>query len=182
MRWQRHLSKLSRHGSIENLVPRAWAKLLLTLRFRGFCIFRWHILQFGCNFKWVKNKWPKIPFKIDTGSVWSDLAKFRHFGRIFKVFGQCLEALLNICQNVKPIFANFYAFGQILIVANGQILKNDSSHLVTLVGDILFVACLFVHSFVVSVVIDLAIFERFCRQIFLQNVAQIVLKYLGYFL
>ena len=104
------------------------------------------------------------------------------FGRILKVFGQCVLGLLNICQNCGPIFANFYAFGQILIVANGQILKNDSSHLVTLVGDILFVACLFVHSFVVSVVIDLAIFERFCRQIFLQNVAQIVLKYLGYFL
>ena len=52
-----------------------------------------------------------------AGSVWPDLVKFRNFGQI-------LEGQLNICQIFEPIWAQFYVIEQILIVANGQILKN----------------------------------------------------------
>ena len=34
---------------------------------------------------------------------------------------------------VNPLWGNLYAFGQIFIVVNGQILKKQSGHLVTLV-------------------------------------------------
>ena len=44
----------------------------------------------------------------NQNSVWPDLAKFRHFGKSIQVFGQ-------ICDII----------GLIIIVANGQILKNN---------------------------------------------------------
>ena len=45
----------------------------------------------------------------------------------------CIEELLRIWLNFKPIFVNFYVFGQIFIVVNGQILiKISTSHLVTM--------------------------------------------------
>ena len=59
--------------------------------------------------------------------VWPDLAKFHHFGNNFKVFGQLLKGLLTIWQNIWRLNLHcqiFYAFGQIYILINGQILKN----------------------------------------------------------
>ena len=39
---------------------------------------------------------------FDRRAVWPDLAKFRHFGKILKVFGQLLKALFTIWQNFVP--------------------------------------------------------------------------------
>ena len=64
--------------------------------------------------------------------VWPDLAKFRHLDK--KSLGQILECQLNIYKIVEPIWEHFNVIGQILIDANGQILKKYSSHLVTLVA------------------------------------------------
>ena len=64
--------------------------------------------------------------------VWPDIAKFRHFGKILKVFGhfcgmsyyfnQILKLLWNISNGIRQIF----------IVVNGPTLKKQFSHLVTL--------------------------------------------------
>ena len=42
-------------------------------------------------------------------TVWTDLAKFRHFGNISKVFGMCLRVYLHWAKNVKHIWLNFSA-------------------------------------------------------------------------
>ena len=63
---------------------------------------------------------------------WPDLAKFRHFGKILKVFGNFSRVNLvfgNICDLFWQIL---YAVEQILIDGNDQILKKYSRHLVTL--------------------------------------------------
>ena len=39
-------------------------------------------------------------------AVWPDLAKFRHFSKILKVFGQLLKASFTIWQNFEPTLAN----------------------------------------------------------------------------
>ena len=40
----------------------------------------------------------------------TDLAKFRHFGKILRVFGQLLKALFSIWQNLEPTLANILCF------------------------------------------------------------------------
>ena len=52
-----------------------------------------------------------------------DLAKFHHFRKIFNVFSN-FNGFVIIWQNIEPTLANFYAIGQMFIVANGQILNN----------------------------------------------------------
>ena len=56
------------------------------------------------------------------------LAKFRHFGNK-NSNGQLVHYRR---QNFDPTLANFYAIGQMYIIVNNQILKEKSSHLVTL--------------------------------------------------
>ena len=56
------------------------------------------------------------------------LAKFRHFGNK-NSNGQLAHYRR---QNFDPTLANFYAIGQMYIIVNNQILKEKSSHLVTL--------------------------------------------------
>ena len=76
--------------------------------------------------KWVKQEGS---FKL---SEWRGLAKFRHFGKILKVFGNFSRVNLvfgNICDLFWQIL---YAVEQILIDGNDQILKKYSRHLVTL--------------------------------------------------
>ena len=72
------------------------------------------------------------------GSRCSNVGSVTIFGEIsplwqnFTSLWLILEGLLNICQHFEPIWAHFDEIGQILIVANGQIWKTQSSHLVTL--------------------------------------------------
>ena len=62
----------------------------------------------------------------EISSLWQ-IYKLKIFGNLFKVnlvLGKVLNSLWHI----------LYAFGQIFIAVNGQILKTQSFHLVTLVG------------------------------------------------
>ena len=45
-------------------------------------------------------------------TVWPDLVKFRHFGKILKVFGQFLKGLINICQNFESTWHIFMLSGK----------------------------------------------------------------------
>ena len=65
-------------------------------------------------------------------SVWPDLAKFHHFGQYFKMFGNWFKDYLVLGKAFNSLWYNGYAFGQIFIAENGQILKTQSGHLVTL--------------------------------------------------
>ena len=59
-------------------------------------------------------------------AAWTDLAKLHHFGkfmRVYFVFGKILNLL----------WQNYHAIEQFFIVVSGQILKELSSHLVTLI-------------------------------------------------
>ena len=56
-------------------------------------------------------------------SVWPDWAKFRHFGKILKVFGKLSVCLImfNIAfGKICTYFGTFYATWQIVIAVNGQ--------------------------------------------------------------
>ena len=57
--------------------------------------------------------------------MWPDLEKFRHLGKILKRVWPFLEWLFSIWQNWEHTLAIFYALGQIFVVLNGQMLKNN---------------------------------------------------------
>ena len=38
-------------------------------------------------------------------AVWPDLAKFRHFSKMLRVFGQLLKALFTFWQKIEPTLA-----------------------------------------------------------------------------
>ena len=59
------------------------------------------------NKKWSQSEAIFVAWKNGKGGwypecrlqpMWPDLAKFRHFGKISKVFGQFLDGLFSICQ------------------------------------------------------------------------------------
>ena len=87
-------------------------------------------------------RWPKrIPSRCsanpaNTARRWvattvrPDLAKFHHFGKYSKIFFNIFKVYLVLGK----VWHNLYAFGKIFIAVNGQILKTQSGHLVTLVG------------------------------------------------
>ena len=64
--------------------------------------------------------------------MWPDLAKFRHFGKSFPVFGKFLTVYFLFGKILSWLWQICDVIGLILIVANGQILKNNltiwSSH------------------------------------------------------
>ena len=64
----------------------------------------------------------------------SIVAKFgrRHFGKYLKIFGNIFNVHLVLGKVFISLWHNLYAFGQIFIAVNGQILKTQSGHLVTL--------------------------------------------------
>ena len=68
-------------------------------------------------------KQKKYESRIGRVTVWPDLTKICHFGEILFIFGNILRAMrefgniLNLCWQI------IYAFGQMLIVVNGQILN-----------------------------------------------------------
>ena len=66
-----------------------------------------------------------------------DLAKFIHFGKNLEIFGSILKVYLLFGKVVNPLWDNMYSLGQIFIVVNGQILKNNLaiwSHCLVLIG------------------------------------------------
>ena len=56
-------------------------------------------------------------------TAWTHFTKFRQFCKIIKVCWQFWYSLYKYLANFFSYFGNFYAFGQIKIAGNGQILK-----------------------------------------------------------
>ena len=67
-----------------------------------------------------------------TATVWPDLAKFCHFGKILKIFGNFMRVLLVFCNLLNLFWKIQCALRPIYIVVNGQILSKHFRHLVTL--------------------------------------------------
>ena len=65
-------------------------------------------------------------------SVWPDSAKFHHFGKYLKIFGNIFKVYLVWVKVFTSLGHNLYAFGQFFIAENGLILKTKFGHLVTL--------------------------------------------------
>ena len=55
--------------------------------------------------------------------VWPDLAKFRHFGKNVKVFGNFSKVYLVFSKLLKLLCQSLNGIGQIFIVVSGQIFK-----------------------------------------------------------
>ena len=64
--------------------------------------------------------------------MWPDLAKFHHFAKYLKIFVNIFKVYFVLGIGFNSLWHNLYAFGQIFIYVNGQILKTQSDHLVTL--------------------------------------------------
>ena len=65
-------------------------------------------------------------------SVRPDLAKFHLFGKHLKIFGKLFKVYFVLGKVFNSFWHNLYALGQIFFAVNGQILKAQSVHLVTL--------------------------------------------------
>ena len=113
---------------------------------------RSQILNCTLTNRTVSRTWPDAAFKYSklflwisstraipiaplgwSKSVWPDLAKFHHFGKYLKIFGNIFKVYLVLGKVFNSLCHNLYAFGQILIAVNGKILKTQSGHLVKLV-------------------------------------------------
>ena len=57
--------------------------------------------------------------------MWSNLAKFRHFGKSLQVFGKFLMVYFLLGKRLSILWQICYIIGLIFIVASGQILKNN---------------------------------------------------------
>ena len=61
----------------------------------------------------------------DCWPAWPDLAKFRHFDKTLQVFGKYLTLHFLFGKLLGQLRQIYYIIGQIFVVANGQILKNN---------------------------------------------------------
>ena len=66
-----------------------------------------------------------FPVDYRLGAVWPDLAKFRHFGKTLQVFGNFWQFISHLHKMLCQLRQIYDIIGQIFIVANGQILKNN---------------------------------------------------------
>ena len=71
-------------------------------------------------------------------SVWPDLAKYHHFGKYLKTFGNIFKVDLVLEKVFNSLWHNLFAIGQVFNAENGQILKAQFGHLVTLIGILFF--------------------------------------------
>ena len=60
------------------------------------------------------------------------MAKFHHVGKYLEIFGNIFKVYLVLGKVLNSLVHNLYAIGQIFIAENGQILKTQFGHLVTL--------------------------------------------------
>ena len=58
-------------------------------------------------------------------SVWPNLANFRHFGKILRVFGKFIDGIFPIWQMLSLLWQIGYIIGLIFIVAYGKIVYNN---------------------------------------------------------
>ena len=66
------------------------------------------------------------------GSQCDQIWQFPHFGQYLKMFINIFKAYLVLGKVFSSLWYNLYAFGQIFIAENCQILKTHSGLLVTL--------------------------------------------------
>ena len=66
--------------------------------------------------------------------MWPDRAKFHHFGKYLKFFGDIFKVYLVLGNVSNLLSQNLFAVGQIFITEKGQVLKTQFGHLVTLVA------------------------------------------------
>ena len=57
--------------------------------------------------------------KSELESVWPDVAKFHHFGKILKLLGNLLRVQLVLGEILNPLWQIFHSIWQIFIVLNG---------------------------------------------------------------
>ena len=67
-----------------------------------------------------------------SSALWPHLAKFRHFCKNYKVFGNIWKSNLVFGEILNLFWQSSYAIGHILIVANDQNITKHFCHLVTL--------------------------------------------------
>ena len=72
---------------------------------------------------------PSCSRRTYSASVWPDLAKFCNFGKSLQVFGKFLIVYFLFVKMLSLLWQTCYIIGLIFIVANGQILKNNLTHL-----------------------------------------------------
>ena len=65
-------------------------------------------------------------------AVWPGLAKFRKFSKNLEIFGTISKVYLIFGKVVNSLWDFLYDFGQNFNIVNGQMLKIQSGHLVTL--------------------------------------------------
>ena len=70
--------------------------------------------------------WEKARTRLSyLPSVFTDLAKFRHFGKTLQVFGKFWTVYFLLCKMLSLLLNFWYIIGLTFVVANGQILKNN---------------------------------------------------------
>ena len=92
------------------------------------------------SFTWIRivascknSSFPYVTYQVSTyiilPTVWPDFAKFR---KNLEIFGIISKVYLIFVKVVNPLWDFLFAFGQNFTIINGQILKKQSGHLVTL--------------------------------------------------
>ena len=79
-------------------------------------------------FNKITQTWIQMTVHIleqNFSAVWPDLAKFRHFGKTLQVFGNFWQFISHLHKMLCQLRQIYDIIGQIFIVANGQILKNN---------------------------------------------------------
>ena len=107
----------------------------------GHFFFIFVCLQSAVNEKWMLYDWIQTQVfwclnrplcQLRHNPVWSDLAEICRISKNLEIFGNISMVYLIFGKVVNPLWDFFYIFGQNFIVVNGQILKKQSGHLVTL--------------------------------------------------
>ena len=62
-----------------------------------------------------------------SSSVWPDLAKLHHFGKIFKVLGNFGGFIYCLAKILELLWQVLYAIGQMFFHLKGQMLKNNQA-------------------------------------------------------
>ena len=92
----------------------------------------------GTNATINNHEMPSSDSLFQLESVWPDLAKYHHFGKYLKTFGNIFKVDLVLEKVFNSLWHNLFAIGQVFNAENGQILKAQFGHLVTLIGILFF--------------------------------------------
>ena len=85
------------------------------LRKKIFLNYRGAQIRLSCFISWTAQPFPASLLQ----PMWPDLAKFRHFGKIFKVFGNFSRLYLLFGKILSLLWPILFTFGQIFIYVIG---------------------------------------------------------------